>query len=466
MKNLSLVAAFLFLFSSMAGYAAESPRSVPQTAALRALDPLAPGAVVYRAGYYAPGDGGGAFYTFSTSACSLNSGAGDGGSQVEARGGGCWLLSPSAGADPRAWGAQCGARADATAAYQAAVDYASTAAGSVFVTCPLLVSGQAVQPTVAVVGNLTGPQAADATMVTGLTQSGTSAQQIYDWIVCASPCGGFNVDAVRGVAIAPDGSTGLVNGLGGYVLNKNAHSSGLGQAAGMSAYAISAVDYAKSWAINSICTDNEYQTLSGGAGRYCYNEFDLNITSPSTQGAGLQIGGTALPRGTTLPINGLAINKLWGPRGAGTGTAMFANGVIAADACCAIALDIGASALSGSNVVSMPAYLAYRDSGGSLQNVSFTASGGASGTGRLAVGGTSGGTVAATTGIEAGGIGAAILGGDVAIAKGSNPATGPGAGYLKLEVIEGTNPGTCKLIAFAGTSSTPTTIADNIGGGC
>jgi hypothetical protein len=42
----------------------------------------------------------------------------------------------------------------------------------------------------------------------------------------------------------------------------------------------------------------------------------------------------------------------------------------------------------------------------------------------------------------------------------------PGAGEFKMEVVAGTGGGTCKLIAYAGTSGTPTTIIDNVGGGC
>lgn len=42
----------------------------------------------------------------------------------------------------------------------------------------------------------------------------------------------------------------------------------------------------------------------------------------------------------------------------------------------------------------------------------------------------------------------------------------PGAGLGRLEFTAGTTLGTCKLIAYAGTSVTPTTLLDNIGNGC
>lgn len=49
--------------------------------------------------------------------------------------------------------------------------------------------------------------------------------------------------------------------------------------------------------------------------------------------------------------------------------------------------------------------------------------------------------------------------------KSTDPGTAPGAGMAKLFFVAGTNAGTAKLIAYAGTSTTPTVIADNIGGG-
>ncbi len=50
--------------------------------------------------------------------------------------------------------------------------------------------------------------------------------------------------------------------------------------------------------------------------------------------------------------------------------------------------------------------------------------------------------------------------------KSTDPATAPGAGFAKVYWVAGTNGGTCKLISYAGTSTTPVTIVDNVGGGC
>lgn len=80
---------------------------VPTLAGLKALVGSAAGQTVTRQGYASAGDGGKADYVWSTSACSLNSGAGDNGAQVKpTAGGGCWNIAPqAAGFDIRIWGA-------------------------------------------------------------------------------------------------------------------------------------------------------------------------------------------------------------------------------------------------------------------------------------------------------------------------------------------------------------------------
>ncbi|RAK51595.1 hypothetical protein [Phenylobacterium soli] len=49
--------------------------------------------------------------------------------------------------------------------------------------------------------------------------------------------------------------------------------------------------------------------------------------------------------------------------------------------------------------------------------------------------------------------------------KGTDPGTAPGAGFARIQWVAGTTAGTAKLVAYAGTSTTPTTIIDNVGGG-
>ena len=89
-------------------------------AALINMAGLQASAMVYRAGFYAAGDGGAAYYIFSSSPCSLNGGNGDNGSQVKS-GANCWLANFAASpTDVRVWGAKCDGVTDDHAALQAA----------------------------------------------------------------------------------------------------------------------------------------------------------------------------------------------------------------------------------------------------------------------------------------------------------------------------------------------------------
>jgi hypothetical protein len=56
--------------------------------------------------------------------------------------------------------------------------------------------------------------------------------------------------------------------------------------------------------------------------------------------------------------------------------------------------------------------------------------------------------------------------GTVDIGKITDPASAPGAGQFRLLVAAGTNAGSCKLVSYAGTSTTPVTVIDNVGAGC
>lgn len=71
-------------------------QEVPTNAALRAL-PSTNYQSVTRLGFYSPGDGGRATYAPSGSACSLNNGNGDEGSEVKSADGKCWLADFGAG---------------------------------------------------------------------------------------------------------------------------------------------------------------------------------------------------------------------------------------------------------------------------------------------------------------------------------------------------------------------------------
>lgn len=51
------------------------------------------------------------------------------------------------------------------------------------------------------------------------------------------------------------------------------------------------------------------------------------------------------------------------------------------------------------------------------------------------------------------------------LTKATPLAAAPGAGFCVIQAVAGTNPGTCKIIIYAGTSTTAITIVDNVGSG-
>ncbi len=85
-------------------------------------------AQVLRTGFASAGDSPPVTYVATSSACSLNSGAGDGGSQVKSSNSECWVAEfPAVGADIRDWGVVMNSGSDQTTAAQAAINYSESA---------------------------------------------------------------------------------------------------------------------------------------------------------------------------------------------------------------------------------------------------------------------------------------------------------------------------------------------------
>ncbi len=241
----------------------------------------------------------------------------------------------------------------------------------------------------------TGPLVNDGSAIQGSSNfAGASSQTIYNQaVLSASPTQFQGYDGLRGVTTANPGSTiNTATGVAGYTLNNTVPVGQRTQTVSLMGVGVCAVDGSQCWGIDTIVSDNPTSGNTGattGGGRFITNEFDLNITSPLTTGNGLAIGGTAIPTGATLGINGVAINKLWGAGGSGTGTSLFANGFIAGDACCLSALTVGASALGGASKNSMIATFNYRAGDSSVQNMTWTATPSGSGNaGTMFLGGT------------------------------------------------------------------------------
>lgn len=68
-------------------------------------------------------------------------------------------------------------------------------------------------------------------------------------------------------------------------------------------------------------------------------------------------------------------------------------------------------------------------------------------------------------GVQVGGNGLTEVSGELGLIKIAASGSAPGAAGAKLDLVCGTNTGSAKLIAYAGTSTTPVTIIDNIGSG-
>ncbi len=102
------------------------PQTVPSAATLQSL-PSTQFKTVSRLGFLQAGDGGEGVYAASGSACSLNSGNGDGGSQVKSSDNKCWVLVPDAtGVSPKVWGAVGNGVADDSAPVSACFVYSSS----------------------------------------------------------------------------------------------------------------------------------------------------------------------------------------------------------------------------------------------------------------------------------------------------------------------------------------------------
>ena len=197
--------------------------TVSSNAALKALS-VGTYSSVYRAGFLTAGDGGAAYYNYSSSACSLNSGAGDNGSQVApTTGGGCWLASFSGCAAIDSYGGNGNGTADNTAAWAAVV------AAQRYSTrvCVQFGAGtyyfaSAVSVTAATLGSVTLQGAgADATVIEFASGQNGVTITYADWSSSAT---------VQNLTIAAMGSNvGSTIGLNltttvGFVANQNAQS--------------------------------------------------------------------------------------------------------------------------------------------------------------------------------------------------------------------------------------------------
>lgn len=111
------------------GFGCAAVASTPVAATNAALKTVSTASTnqISRLGFSALGDTPPLLYTASASVCSLNSGAGDNGSQVQSADGLCWIASfPGAPLDVTEWGVKADGLTDNTTALQAAWTYGGT----------------------------------------------------------------------------------------------------------------------------------------------------------------------------------------------------------------------------------------------------------------------------------------------------------------------------------------------------
>jgi len=224
------------------------------------------------------------------------------------------------------------------------------------------------------------------------------------------------------------------------------------------------------------------------------------ISSNFLSGPGFTVSGTGAvtaltytPTSTTPPTNGMYLqsaNEL-GFAANGTNTLFVAGGFVGVNATGVIntndklAMTSNANAVTsatfknGSNGASAAsAVFIGNDADGAKVTMQVNGSGNSGGNGAnsftvtsknsmFLVGGTSTGIGINTSGgVQIGSSTLLTLAqGEVGLPKITASGSAPGAAGLKFEAVCGTNAGTAKIITYAGTSTTPVTVVDNVGSG-
>lgn len=126
------------------------------------------------------------------------------------------------------------------------------------------------------------------------TKAFTPSQILDAAFLLAPGAGAKNYDGMRAVAFAPTDTTiNLVNGVSGYVVS-DAVTGGVGgfpATVGLFAAGVARGNGAKVWGVNTLLSDTMTGAASAGTGKSLNNEFDFNISSPTTTVLGLQLAG-------------------------------------------------------------------------------------------------------------------------------------------------------------------------------
>jgi hypothetical protein len=235
----------------------------------------------------------------------------------------------------------------------------ATGSGSVVLAYSPALNGAA-----SVTGSITTAISSDGYGLLGRGNSTLTSNAIYEGAIGPGSNPAPAWDALRGVAVSPVGTSVLTTtGVAGYVQNDTVQgANGFTGAVAVFGVGISDADNTSTWGIDTICSDHMNQVLSTGVGRACYNEFDLNMTSPNSVASGLIIGGTWLAQPASA--TGVTIFKP-----VGTGQWQYAFGT--QDAAATLFARVGANSATA-NSTSQPSAFHWRDSSNADQSTTVT----------------------------------------------------------------------------------------------
>lgn len=201
--------------------------------------------------------------------------------------------------------------------------------------------------------------------VASISNTTVTAAQIYGPINAGVVS---NFDLTQSVLDIPAGSNlNNVAATSSYIKDESVASSG---GSGSNAVGFFAAEQATSssaamWGVNTLLQDGPTRAINALTGiTLLGDEFDFNVMSPNTSIIGASVGGNGLSQPTSAL--GYVVNNL----GAG---AKWSAGFETIDGAASTAIVVGASAASGSSVVSQPVWMLYRDGSSNRQVASVTA---------------------------------------------------------------------------------------------
>jgi hypothetical protein len=200
-----------------------------------------------------------------------------------------------------------------------------------------------------------------------IRNSSVSGQTIYGGIYA----GVTSYDLFQSVlVISADTTIDHIAGISSYVRNRVA-ADGIGRnGVAFFGCGTAEVDDAVVWGFNTLLQDSATRVIHAGTGRMMLGgELDFNNTGAASSIIGMSLGGYGLVQ----PASAVAYiaNSL---SGASPGLIKWDTGFWVPDACAQWGVALGPTAVSGSNVDSIPILLQYRDGGGVKRGATIKAS--------------------------------------------------------------------------------------------